>query len=214
MDNLQFCDRLHWYVNKQLDNLFPSFDGESLVDRAAVEAAVDLTCFTVSKIKVYSGARFDYQNSTHYATFLYWLSRTLWARGQGNDQATRVFLLNKAVNGIDLFYEIEMPKVFLLTHSTGMVFAKATYGSHFQMHQNCTVGRNQDDRPVIEPGVVLYPNSAIIGQCHVRENTVLTPGVKLVNRDTPGNCYVFAGEGGEPTFKPIKEYFIHRYLHP
>jgi serine O-acetyltransferase len=49
---------------------------------------------------------------------------------------------------------------------------------------------------------VLYPSSAVIGRCRVADGSVLAQGVGVVNQDTPGNCMVFAGEGGRLTFKP------------
>ncbi len=166
----------------------------------------------VSKIRAFSGPHFDTQNSGHYATFLYFLAWQL-GRGLGNRRdATRVFLLNKALNGIDLFHEVEMPPVFLIGHTVGMVFAKAIYSSGCIFHQGCTVGRNQDARPTLEPGVILYPNSSVIGACIVRENTVLTPGVQLINTDTPGNCLVFPAGPGSVVFRPIETYMADRYL--
>ena len=76
----------------------------------------------------------------------------------------------------------------------------------------CTVGRNQGARPTLESGVILYPHASVIGACHVRENTVVSPGVQLINTDTPGNCLVFPGDRGKPVFKEIAEYYADRYL--
>jgi serine O-acetyltransferase len=105
-----------------------------------------------------------------------------------------------------------MPEYFAIGHTVGMVFAKACYGNFLVMHQGCTVGRNGNDRPTLEEGVILYPNSSVIGRCLVRANTVIAPGVQLVNQDTPGNCYVFMGEKGRPVFKEIDEFFAGRYF--
>jgi serine O-acetyltransferase len=35
--------------------------------------------------------------------------------------ADRIYYLNKALNGLDLFYEVEMPDVFYLDHPVGTV---------------------------------------------------------------------------------------------
>ena len=46
----------------------------------------------------------------------------------------------------------------------------------------------------LEDGVVMYPNTAIIGRCHVKSNTIVSQGTALINRDTPGNAIAFRGE--------------------
>lgn len=199
------------FVNHQLSSLFPAFGEKSLINIQTISTALQRTHVCITKIKTANNG-FEYLNSGHYATFLYFLSHECAHQNGGLNDATRIFLLNKALNGIDLFYEIQMPDVFFVAHTVGMVFAKATYGSHCVFHQGCTVGRNKEDRPILERGVVLYPHSSVIGSCLVRENTVLAPGVHLVNMDTPGNCIVFLGEKGRPVFKPIEEYYADRYL--
>lgn len=45
------------------------------------------------------------------------------------------------------------------------------------LYQNSTVGKNHGVAPVIESGVIMYPNTAIIGRCHVRSGTVISQGV-------------------------------------
>ena len=62
------------------------------------------------------------------------------------------------------------------------------------LHQGCTIGRKVGgERPVLDERVVLFPNSMVIGRCHVRAGSVLAPGVCLVDTDTPGDCYVLPG---------------------
>jgi len=121
--------------------------------------------------------------------------------------STRLFLLNKALNGIDMFYEIAMPDIFALGHSTGIVLAKATYGNYLVLHQNCAVGRNREAAPVLGEGVVMYPGSSFIGRNHIGSFSTLSIGTRVVNRDTPGDCMVFGTEGGDLAFKPRS----HRY---
>src|SRR3990167_5876802 len=90
---------------------------------------------------------------------------TLTSTRRSGDTAagTRLFLMNKALNGIDLFYEIAMPEVFYIGHSVGIVLAKATYGNYLVLYQNSTVGRHLSRVPVLGEGVILYPNTAVIG---------------------------------------------------
>jgi serine O-acetyltransferase len=199
------------YVAKQLENISPSFDGTTHLDVNIFELAIQKTHACLTQLKNFSGAHFDYLNSGHYATFLYYLSNSFYKNGD-TILATRLFLLNKAINGIDLYYAVAMPDIFGIGHTVGMVFSKATYANYCVFHQGCTIGRNQDDRPILEEGVILYPQSSVIGKCLVRKNTVLAPAVQLVNMDTPGNCIVFPSERGKPIFKEITETYALRYF--
>lgn len=206
-------DFLTAYVEKQLENYFPTLAEAIVLDPNLVSQALENTRACIKRVRGSNAEGFDYLNSGNYATFIYKLS---WLVAQNNSNkivATKLFLLNKALNGIDLFYEVKMPEFFLIGHTVGMVFAKAFYSDYCVFHQGCTVGRNQEDRPILERGIVLYPNSSIIGACHVGENTVIAPGVQLINMDTPGNCLVFQGEKGRPIFKEINEYYAERYFY-
>lgn len=207
----QSAEFLASYVSRQLENLFPSFGADRQIIPQEVQAAVDSTSRCVSRARDAKFSEFNYLISGHNAQFLYHLSREVAKDPEAKVIASKLFLLNKAVNGIDLYYEVEMPDYFLIGHTVGMVFAKACYGNYCVFHQGCTVGRNGDERPILEDGVSMYPNSSIIGRCHVRSNTVLTPGVQLINQDSPGNCYVFMGERGRPIFKELNEYYPNRF---
>ena len=64
-----------------------------------------------------------------------------------------------------------------------------------------TVGKNHGAAPSLGEGVVLYPNSAIIGDCEIGDGSVIAQGVSVINRDTPGGGMVFQGSAGELVFK-------------
>lgn len=161
----------------------------------------------INGVRAWQPDRFDYLHSTQYCTFLYYLANTVKRNSGSSDDievCTKLFLLNKALNGIDLFYEIDMPEVFFIGHSVGIVLAKATYGNHLVLYQNSTVGKNHGVAPVIGEGVVMYPNTAIIGRSHVAAGTILSQGTSIINHDTPGHCVVYNGDMGKPVFKPSK----------
>jgi serine O-acetyltransferase len=198
-------------IEHQIKNLFPT-ENEVIISTKIADLAFEKTVACIQTLKQWKSNGFDYLVSWQYSTYLYFLSRQIFLEEENIEYATRVYLVNKALNSVELFYRIEMPKYFFLSHTPGLVFAQANYGEYSVFHQSCTVGRSGEDRPILEEGVILYPNSSVIGRCHVRENTVLAPGVQLVNQDTPGNCYVFTGEKGRPIFKEIDEYFADRYF--
>lgn len=198
---------LHSYVERQIAQIVPGFSNPVVLPRSMVELALERVDRNV--MRQIGGERgFDPLVSGQYATFLYYLSHAL---REDRRAATHVFLLNKALNGIDLFYDVIMPDHFLIGHTVGMVFAKANYGDFCVFHQGCTVGRILDDRPTLDKGVIVYPGGSIIGRCRIGENTVVSAGVQVINTDTPGNCIVFSGPDGRPMFKHITERFSARY---
>jgi len=195
----------------QVENFFPT-GKDGTIDEEIAEIAFQRTVTCINSIKSWNDSGFDRLISWQYATYLYFLSREVASRSEDTELATRLFLLNKALNAVEMYFQIELPDYIFLSHTTGLVFAQATYGNYGVFHQGCTVGRNGLDRPTLEEGVILYPNSSVIGKCLVRTNSVIAPGVQLVNQDTPGNCYVFMGEKGKPVFKEIDEFYADRYF--
>jgi serine O-acetyltransferase len=132
--------------------------------------------------------------------FLYFLANSVW-RGKGDERVcTKLFYLNKALNGIDCFYKIKMPDIWFIGHSVGIVFADASYSNYLVAYQNSTVGKNHGAAPKFGEGVVLYPNSAIIGNCTIGPRTFLAQGQSIVDQDTPGDCTVFS-DGGRLIFR-------------
>ncbi|MEP7296986.1 MAG: hypothetical protein ABI702_12425 [Burkholderiales bacterium] len=191
------------YLLRQLDQVIPDERDASTLIASHLDAALARLRHCIHGVKVWPDERFDYLHSTQYCLFLYYLSNTIWRATGETEVPTKLFLLNKALNGIDCFYEIALPEVFFIGHSVGIVLAKATYGEKLVLYQNSTVGKNHGIAPVIEAGVVMYPNTAIIGRSHVRAGSVVSQGTSVVNQDTPGDTLVFNAGEGRLTFKPL-----------
>jgi serine O-acetyltransferase len=210
-------EQLIAYTCQQVGTFFPGMEPavlERLLARhwdatmARLQACID-------RVRMWPEGQFNPLNSSQYCQYLYFLSNTIWREERGEDAlgaATRLFLLNKALNGIDLFYEIALPEVFFIGHSVGIVLAKATYGNYLVLYQNCTVGKNHGVAPVLGEGVILYPNSAIIGRCRIGAHTTVAQGTGVINRDTPGNCMVFAGTAGDLTIKTARRPLIEDFF--
>jgi serine O-acetyltransferase len=192
------------YVARQLTSFYPDgLDADApAVLGANMDAALARLARCINEVRWWTPDQFDHLHSTQYTLFLYYLSNTVWKATGSRTLCNKLFGLNKALNGIDLFYEIEMPEVFFIGHSVGIVFAKATYGNYLVVYQNSTVGKNHGIAPILGDGVVMYPGTAIIGRCNVGASTVLSQGVSLINSDTPGYCTVYPGLQGEVTLKP------------
>lgn len=190
----------------QLRNLIPDGRDEPLAGYIARHQAeaLDRLQVSIDAVRMWREGQFNYLHSSQYCLYLYFLANTIWRHEKDGGACTRLFLLNKALNGIDLFYEIEMPRIFFIGHSVGIVLAKATYGDYLVLYQNSTVGKNHGDAPVLGEGVVMYPNTAIIGRSTIADRTVLSQGVSIINRDTPGDCIAYAGAGNDLVFKPAR----------
>ena len=202
------------YLTSQCAHVVP--DGREAAFRASADAHLDEALKRMHVcINGCAPWRLDELNvlqSSQHTIFLYYLANTIWRRSGDTAAATRLFLMNKAFNAIDLFYEVEMPEVFYIGHSVGIVLAKATYGNYLVLYQNSTVGRHKDQIPVIGDRVVLYPNTAVIGRALVGDDAVVSQGVSIVNRSVPAGQIAFRGTGSDLAFQPrpddlLKEYF-------
>jgi serine O-acetyltransferase len=198
------ASQLASYVRTQVAHFFPLGDDPQLrlID-AHLDEALGRLDRCVSQVKMWTPGQFDVLHSSQYCIFLYYLANTIWRREQAQTVCTKLFALNKALNAIDCFYEIDLPEVFFIGHSVGIVLAKASYANHLVLYQNCTVGKNHGAAPVLEEGVVLYPNSAVIGGGVIRTRSVLSQGVSVINRSTEANKVVFQGGHGSLVFKAL-----------
>lgn len=194
-------DGLLDYVAAQLAHFFPDRGGDArpVLDRDLDEALARLGR-SINAARMWTPDEFDYLHSSQYTMFLYFLANTVWRNQENERLCTKLFYLNKALNGIDLFYRIKMPDIWFIGHSVGVVFADATYGEYLAVYQNATVGKNHGVAPRLGEGVVLYPNSAIIGDCTIGPRTFLAQGQSIIDQDTPGDCTVFS-ENGKLTFR-------------
>lgn len=202
------------YVTRQCAAVVP--DGREAAFGKAVEAhiheALERMHRCINGCAPWRPDEFNVLQSSQHTIFLYYLANTIWRRSGDTAAATRLFLMNKAFNGIDLFYEIAMPEVFYIGHSLGIVLAKATYGNYLVLYQNSTVGRHKDQIPVIGDRVVLYPNTAVVGRTVVENDSVISQGASVINKRVPAGSMAFADKGGELAFRPrpddlLKEYF-------
>ncbi|HEY3696550.1 hypothetical protein [Phenylobacterium sp.] len=202
------------YTAAQCANLIP--DGKSAAFRACVAAHLDEALERlhrcINACAPWRPDQFNVLQSSQYCIYLYYLSNTIWRRSGDASAATRLFLMNKALNGIDLFYEIAMPEVFYIGHSVGIVLAKATYGNFLVLYQNVNVGRHIADIPVIGDRVILYPNSSVVGASVVEDGCVLSQGVRVINRRTPAGSMVFPAEKGALAFRPAPADLLGEYF--
>lgn len=205
------------YTTRQCAAIVP--DGREEAFRKVVDAHVDEALerlhICINGCSPWPVDEFNVLQSSQHCIYLYYLANTIWKRSGESAAATRLFLMNKAFNGADLFYELTLPEVFYIGHSLGIVLAKATYGNHLVLYQGVTVGRHKDQIPVIGDRVVLYPGSSVAGRTVVGDDCVVSQGVRVINKEVPAGSLVFAGEKpGELSFRPRPDDLLQEYFRP
>jgi serine O-acetyltransferase len=185
-------------VSRQMENLFGFRQAEERkILIAGIDAALERCefCFSHTKNSYYAkdgGTYFNPFHSGQYSIFLYFLSNSIFS-GYPNAStlADRVYYLNKALNGLDLFYEVKMPRVFFLDHPIGSVLGRAVYGEGFAFSQNCTVGNNKGAYPVIGQDVRMMASSMILGACKIGNNVIISAQSYVKDVDIPPCSIVF-----------------------
>nr|WP_309502617.1 hypothetical protein [uncultured Roseovarius sp.] len=153
-------------------------------------------CFSASENKYYSEGGvpfFSPYHSGQYCIFLYYFANTVFhcAGEVSRSLCDKLYFLNKALNCIDLYYEVEMPKVFALDHPVGSVMGRAKYGERFSFSQNCTVGNNKGIYPKIEKNVKMMSGAKILGKSYIGENSIISANTYIKDETIPDNSMVF-----------------------
>ena len=199
------------YVRKQLEIFFPD-QNKICLSSSSIDEALNRLHTCINSVKLWRKDYFNHLHSTQYCIFLYFLSRCLYEESSKDvSTCNKIFMLNKMLNGIDLFYEIKMPSKFFIGHSVGIVLAKAKYEDYLVLYQNSTVGQNNGHSPALGAGTILYPNSAILGQSKTGSYTTVSQGARLIDDSTCENTIVFNGIEG-PKFKKAKRKYIDDYF--
>jgi len=192
------------YVSKQMAGFFPDGNIPPAVLLPLVETALARLEACLSGVKwpgyeVDGRYFFNHRHSDQYATFLYFLANS--AKDRAPDVAEKAYLLNKALHGLEAYYEIQLPEQFLLVHPVGTILGRATYNNGFTVYQNCSVGSNlTGEYPVIEENVALFSGSRVIGDCRIGANTMIATGTTVLNTDVPATS-IAVMDAGQLTFK-------------
>lgn len=182
-------------IKRQVNSLFFLSDNESrMLDllESRIAKSVEV-CWHGIENKYYSdsnGAIFNPFHSGQLSKLLYFFSREAHLESE-NELASKLYMLNKALNGLDLFYEVELPSVFFYDHPVGSVIGRGTFGNGFQFSQNCTVGNNKGLFPVFGENVRMMSGSKVLGQCTVGDNVIFSANSFLMDTDVPSNTIVF-----------------------
>ena len=173
----------------QANAMFPDEDPIAAADlEPAVAVALERLehCFGQVNNKYFfdgEAAVFNHLHGDQYAMWLYFLSNELFRQGAPAAACSKLFLLNKALHGCDIFYEVELPSIFLLVHPLATVLGRGTYSDYFVSYQRCGIGSNRDVYPSLGRHVTLRPGSAVLGNCRVGDHCQIAAESLLLDRD-------------------------------
>lgn len=181
------------YTLTQVKTIFP--DGRNYVLQDVLksfERAIERLEYCFSKINnkyfiVNDQVSFNHLNGDQYSMFLYFFSNSLYINNYNITLCEKLFLLNKTFFGIDAFYEIKLPDIFLFVHPVGTVLGRASYSDFFLVYQRCNIGANHNIYPVLEEHVSLHPGSSVLGNCRLEWNTKLGANALLIDKNLPSN---------------------------
>lgn len=202
------ADALADLASSQLNGLFP--DGQpvkaSNLAIAVPGALVRLEyCFShINNKYFFDGchAVFDHLHGDQYSMWLYFLANELYVNGGSISLCKKLFLLNKVLHGCDIFYEVELPKIFLLVHPLGTVLGRGKYADFFIAYQRVSVGSNHGIYPTLGSHLTLHPGSSVLGNSNVGDHCVVAAESFLLDRELQSNS-LYIGNPRDNMIKPI-----------
>ena len=177
------------YVCGQLNAHFPD---KKKVKQEAIRKSLGRVmeraehCFSKIKNKYFcaaGGPVFNHLNADHYAMFLYWTANTLYQKNADPSLCSKLFLLNRSLHGVDAFYEVKLPDIFLFVHPMATMIGRAEYSDYFVVYQQCTIGSSKGVYPRLGKFTSLHPGSAVIGNCSVGDNCKISAGSILLDQN-------------------------------
>ena len=212
---------LHLTVTEQCLLSLVSRQVQNLFDLASSEQHALKLCLTVSLARVsqcfaeinnkyfHDGDRvvFSPFHSGQYTIFLYLLSRQIASIDP--ILADKLYFLNKTLNGVDLYHQVELPSVFFADHPVGTVIGRARFAERFYFSQNCTVGNNNGVYPTLGHDVYMMPRAMILGSSRIGSKVILAANAFVIDTDVPDGSIVF-GQSPSLVIKPATQrHFDH-----
>lgn len=164
------------YVTRQVNNFFPD---ERSLSKSVLDPVINETlgrveyCFSKINNKYFFDGNqsiFNHLHGDQYCMFLYYLSNTMYRNGVDPAYCNKIFLLNKCLHGLDAYYEVELPDIFLVIHPIATVLGRGKYSDYFLVYQRCGIGSNREIYPSMGKFVSLHPGSAILGNSNIGDN--------------------------------------------
>lgn len=201
------AEQLAQFAAKQINHAFPDDQDADPADltQAAHGALQRLEhCFSHINNKYFfddAQVVFDHLHGDQYAMWLYFLANELFQINGPAHYCKKLFLLNKMLHGCDIYYEVELPSIFLLVHPLGTVLGRGRYADFLLVYQRCGVGSNHDIYPTLGKHVSLRPGSAVLGKSHVGNDCVIAAESLLLDQNLSDNS-VYIGNPRDHLIRP------------
>ena len=96
--------------------------------------------------------------------------------------------------GIDVFYEIELPRIFDFAHASGTVVGRAEYSDYFLVYQHRTVSAARVEKsagrgsfPVLGKHVSLYAGASVLGSSRLADGCKISVGSVVIDKRLKDN---------------------------
>jgi serine O-acetyltransferase len=181
------------FLAAQLKTFFPDKDetAESEIEKC-INVIFERVEYCFSKVnndyfKENGNVVFNHLHADQYAMFLYFAANTLYKKNADTVLCTKICQLNKYLHGIDAFYEVELPDIFLFVHPLGTVLGRANYSNYFLVYQRCGIGSNHGIYPTLEEYVSLHPGASVIGNCIIERNCKISADSLIMDKNLEEN---------------------------
>lgn len=191
--------RLAALAARQCDHLVP--DDDPVTVDALMEAVPDALarlehCFCAVDNKYFfdgDSAVFSHLHGDQYCMWLYLLANQLHRQGGSRATCAKLFALNKALHGCDIFYEVALPDIFLVVHPLGTVLGRGIYADYFVAYQRVGIGSNRDVYPTLGEHVTLRPGAAVLGRSRIGDRCQIATESLVLDRDVPDDTLYIGG---------------------
>lgn len=187
------------YISKQLNQFFPD---NNLVEQQQVEFYINqaeervFNCFTGIRKKYFNEdgiVHFNHLMSDQYCMYLYMLANSIYNHRGDETLATKLYYLNKALHGVDIYFTAQLPTIFLLVHPVGTIIGRAKFSDYFIAYQGVTVGcLNEGVFPTFKGKTIMYSNAKILGDCEIGDNVCLAADCTVINKTIADNSIVIS----------------------
>lgn len=148
---------------------------------------------------------FSHLHGDQYATFLYFLSNSLWRISENRAICDKLIYLNRILNSFFFSYKAQLPKIFRFQHPIGSIIGNAEYEDFLVILQNVTINTG-DGRggaaPHIGKGVFLAVGATILGNTQIGDGASVSANITLFDEIIPPNHIVLLKDGRDKMVRP------------
>lgn len=128
-------------------------------------------------------------NHTLQGILCYRISRYYYLN-QNENKALIISNLGRQLSGFEIYYTAEIGYGLKINHGLGTVIgARTKIGNNCLFHHGVTIGGKNNQRPIIENNVIIYPGAKILGGITIGENSIIGAN-SVVLKNVPENSKV------------------------